>query len=320
MYDIIIIGAGISGLTSAIYGLNANKKVLVIDQNGYGGQIMNSLGVDNYPGFSSISGFDLMKNIYEQAEQLGLEIRYEKVGKITEEKQVILSSETLQAKTIILATGLISRRLGLENEERLVGKGISYCATCDGFFYKNKTVAVVGGGNTAFEDAIYLSNLCKKVYLIHRREEFRGEEKTLQLIGQKENIEVITKAIVTGIKGDDKLTSITIKNKEQEEELEVDGLFLAIGKIPENEIVKDLIELTEDGFIKSDESCHTNIDGIFVAGDIRDKKVRQLVTAASDGAVAAIEAVNYINEEFRINTWLKDLSFYIGKVYILVNK
>lgn len=297
MYDIIIIGAGISGLTSAIYGLNANKKVLVIDQNGYGGQIMNSQEIDNYPGFSNISGFELMKNIYDQAEKLGLEIRYEKVEKITEEKQVILKEETLQAKAIIIATGLISRTLGLEGEDKLVGKGISYCATCDGFFYKGKTVAVVGGGNTALEDAIYLSNLCQKVYLIHRREEFRAEEKKLQPLNQKDNIKIITNAVVTAIHGDDKLDSITINNREQEKTLEIDGLFLAIGKIPENEILKDVLELTEAGFIKSDELCHTNIDGIFVAGDIREKKVRQLVTAASDGAVAAIEAVNYINDK-----------------------
>ncbi len=296
MYDIVIIGAGISGLTSAIYGLNAGKKVLVIDQNGYGGQIMNSQEVDNYPGFSHISGFDLMKNIYEQAEKLGLEIRYEKVEKITKEKKVILKEEEIQAKTIIIATGLISRKLGLENESRLIGKGISYCATCDGFFYKNKTVAVVGGGNTALEDAIYLSNLCRKVYLIHRREEFRAEEKGLRVLKQKENVNIITNAIVTGIDGDEKLDSITIKNKEQEKVLKVDGLFLAIGKIPENEIFKDVISLTEDGFIKSDELCHTNKNGIFVAGDIREKKVRQLVTAASDGAVAAIEAIHYIND------------------------
>lgn len=298
MYDIIIIGAGISGLTSAIYGLNANKKVLVIDQNGYGGQIMNSQEVDNYPGFSNISGFELMKNIYDQATRLGLEIRYEKVEKITKEKQVILKEETLQAKAIIIATGLISRTLGLEGEDKLVGKGISYCATCDGFFYKGKTVAVVGGGNTALEDAIYLSNLCKKVYLIHRRKEFRAEEKKLHPLNQKDNMEMITNAVVTAIHGDDKLESITIKNKEQEKTLEIDGLFLAIGKIPENEILKDVIELTEDGFIKSDELCHTNIEGIFVAGDIREKKIRQLVTAASDGAVAAIEAVNYINDNY----------------------
>lgn len=296
MYDIIIIGAGISGLTSAIYGLNANKKVLVIDQNGYGGQIMNSQEIDNYPGFLNISGFDLMKNIYDQANKLGLEIRYEEVEKITKEKQVVLKEETLQAKTIIIATGLISRKLGLEGEDNLIGKGISYCATCDGFFYKDKTVAVVGGGNTALEDAIYLSNLCKKVYLIHRREEFRAEEKKLYPLNQKDNIEMITNAVVTSIDGKDKLESITIKKKEEEKTLEIDGLFLAIGKIPENEIFKDLIFLTEDGFIKSDELCHTNIDGIFVAGDIRDKKVRQLVTAASDGAVAAIEAVDYIND------------------------
>lgn len=297
MYDIIIIGAGISGLTSAIYGLNANKKVLVIDQNGYGGQIMNSQEIDNYPGFLNISGFDLMKNIYDQANKLGLEIRYEKVEKITKEKQVVLKEETLQAKTIIISTGLISRKLGLEGEDKLIGKGISYCATCDGFFYKDKIVAVVGGGNTALEDAIYLSNLCKKVYLIHRREEFRAEEKKLQPLNQKDNIEIITNAVVTSIHGDDKLESITIKKKEEEKTLEIDGLFLAIGKIPENEIFKDLISLTEDGFIKSDELCHTNMDGIFVAGDIRDKKVKQLVTAASDGAVAAIEAVDYINEK-----------------------
>lgn len=298
MYDTIIVGAGISGLTSAIYLLNANKKVLIIEQSGYGGQIISSQEVDNYPGFSKISGFDLMTNIYNKVKELGADILNEKVLKITKEKEVITVNKTLQAKSVIIATGLISRKLGLNGEEKFIGRGISYCATCDGNFYKNKDVLVVGGGNTALEDTIYLSNICNKVYLIHRREEFRGENRYLTNLKEINNVEILTPTVITGIIGDDKLTSISLINTKSSSEkiLDIDGLFVAIGKIPQNDIFKDILDITEEGFIKTNELCHTSIEGIFAAGDIRDKKLRQLVTATSDGAIAATEAIHYLNE------------------------
>lgn len=296
MYDIIIIGAGIAGLTSAIYSLNANKKVLVLEKSSYGGQIINSSVVDNYPGLPKTNGFDLATSIYNQVLDLGGNIKYEEVIKITKEKKVITTKETYQAKAIIIATGLISKKLEIENEDKFIGKGISYCATCDGNFYKGKDVMVVGGGNTAIEEANYLSNICHKVYLVHRRDEFRSASNLLEILKKKSNVEIIYNSTVHKINGDTLLESVDLVDKDQNiQNVSISGLFIAIGKNPNNEKFKDFVELTTDGYIKSDDDCKTNIDGIFVAGDVRNKKLRQLVTATSDGAVAATEAIQYIN-------------------------
>ena len=299
LYDIIIIGAGPAGLTSAIYAKRANKNVLVLEAKNYGGQIINTLDIENYPANEHISGFDFATNLYNQAKNLGAEIKYEKVVDINnlgKEKEVITTKNTYKTKTIIIATGSENRKLGLPNEDEFASKGISYCATCDGAFYKEKTVAVVGGGNTALEDALYLSDLASKVYLIHRRDEFRGEESTINLLKEKDNIEFLYNSNVTKLNTKDRLESIEVTSNDGETRtIDVDALFIAIGRIPENQNFAKLINIDNAGYIISNEYCHTNVEGIFVAGDNRVKELRQLVTATSDGAIAAVEAIKYIN-------------------------
>ncbi len=295
MYDIIIIGAGPAGLTAAIYGRRANKSVLVLEAKSYGGQIINTLDIENYPANNHISGFDFATNLYNQAKELGAEIVFDKVIEITNNKEVITANNKYNAKAIIIATGSDNRKLGLPNEDELIGKGVSYCATCDGAFFKGKDVAVVGGGNTALEDALYLSNLANKVYIIHRRDEFRGEDKSFNLIKQKDNIELILNSTVTKLISDDKLTGIEITNKDGSiNTINIDGLFVAIGRVPSNDYYKNIINLDDQGYVIANEDCKTNIPFIFVAGDNRTKEVRQLVTATSDGAVAATNAIKYI--------------------------
>lgn len=300
MYDIIIIGAGPAGLTSAIYALRANKSVLVFESNMVGGQIVNTLDIENYPSNPHISGFDFSNNLKKQAEELGVEIKFEKVDSIEDGnvKKVKTNVSEYSAKSIIIASGLENRKLNFPNENELVGKGISFCATCDGNFFRGKTVAVVGGGNTALEDTLYLSNIVEKVYLIHRREEFRGDEKTLNLIKEKSNVEFVLNSNVSKINGTDRLESIDVTNNNGEtKNISISGLFIAIGQKPNTDYLNGLINMDSSGFIISNESCETNIDGIFVAGDIRVKNIRQLVTATSDGAVAAISAINYLNNK-----------------------
>lgn len=292
MYDIIIIGAGPAGMTAAIYAARANKKVLVLEALSYGGEILNTLKIENYPVEENISGFDFATKLYNQVIKLGVEVKLEKVLSINENKEVKTNENTYISKSIIIATGLNNRKLNLPLEEELIGKGISYCATCDGAFFKGKDVSVVGGGNTALEDALYLSDICNKVFLIHRRNEFRADSITIDKVLNKDNIIVMYDSIITKINGSNYLESIEVNN----ELLKVDGLFIAIGKIPNLDYLNGLIETNEDGYIKSNELCHTNIDGIFVAGDIREKTLRQLVTATSDGAIAATEAIKYINK------------------------
>lgn len=299
MYNIIIVGAGPAGLTAAIYAKRASKRVLVLEARNYGGQIINTLDIENYPANEHISGFDFATNLYNQAKNLGTEIIFEKVIQINNkenEKEVITTKNKYITKAIILATGSENRKLGLQNENELVGKGVSYCATCDGAFYKNKCVAVVGGGNTALEDALYLSDIAKKVYLIHRRNEFRGEEATIDSLKEKTNIEFIYNSNITKLNANLKLESIEITNNDGTiTTLEIDGLFIAVGRIPENENFAKIINLDNNGYIVASENCHTNVSGIFVAGDNRTKEARQLVTATSDGAIAAMEAIKYIN-------------------------
>ncbi len=301
MYDIIIVGAGPAGLTAAIYACRASKKVLVLEAKSYGGQIINTLDIQNYPVEPHISGFDFATKIYNQAKDLGAEVKFEKVINLVlneKEKQVVTTKNTYQSKTIILATGADNRKLGLENEDELVGKGVSYCATCDGAFYKNKKVAVVGGGNTALEDTLYLADIAEDVYLIHRRDEFRGEEKLINDLKTKSNVHFIYNSNVTKLIANEKLESIEITNKTGEKSIiEVSGLFIAVGRIPENQNFASLINLDEKGYVIATEDCHTNMEGVFVAGDNRVKSLRQLVTATSDGAIAATEAVKYINNK-----------------------
>lgn len=304
MYDIIVVGAGTAGLSAAIYGVRAGKSVLVIEAKNYGGQIVNSREVENYPGISHISGYEFAKNLYEQAISLGAEYKQGTVVRIEasgENKSVQVntfagSSDCYETKAVILATGAKNRPLGVNKEKDYIGAGISYCATCDGMFFRGRDVAVVGGGNTALEDATFLSNYCNKVYVIHRREEFRGELKIIEALKQKANVQFIMSTVVTELIGDDMLTGIKIKHvdKDEETKLEVSGVFVAIGQMPDNSSFENMVRLDKNGYIDAKEDCLTQTDGIFVAGDCRTKTVRQLTTAAADGAVAALAACEYI--------------------------
>ncbi len=310
MKDVIIIGAGTAGLTAAIYALRAGKSVLVLEQGNYGGQIINTPKVENYPGIEQISGYEFAAGLYRQAEKLGMEYRSEKVTDIrleggaeakeelssasleTGNKIVETTEQSYRARAVILATGAKNRPLGIEKEAEYTGRGISYCATCDGMFFRGKKVAVVGGGNTALEDAAFLSNYCEKVYLIHRRETFRGEEKLVKELRKKENVEFFLNKTVQELEGGATLQAVVLRDKISGEEsrLEISGLFVAIGQMPENGVFAGLVDLDENGYILAGEDCRTNVEGIFAAGDCRKKTVRQLTTAAADGAVAALAA------------------------------
>lgn len=291
MYDIIIVGGGPAGLTAALYAARANKKILVLEAKVPGGQIVNAHEVTNYPGIDNISGADYATNLYNQVVNLGVEVKFETVLSITDSKEVTTKESTYKAKAIILATGADNRRLNIENEDRLIGKGVSYCATCDGNLYKGKEVAVVGGGNAALEDAIYLSDIVSKVYLIHRRDEFRGEEKLVEDLKNKSNVEIIYKSNVISINGEDKVESIVINNNGEEQTIKVDALFIAIGQEPKNIIFKNVIDVDKKGYIVAHDDVYTNIKGIYVAGDAREKILRQLTTAVSDGSIAATIAI-----------------------------
>lgn len=300
MHDIVIVGGGAAGLTAAIYARRADKDTLVVESKSYGGQILNAINIENYPAEAHISGFDFATRIYNQAKDLGTKIVFERVVNIIDHgkyKEVITNKNIYNAKTVILATGSVSKKLGIASEEQLVGKGISYCATCDGAFYKNKAVAVVGGGNTALEDALYLSDIASKVYLIHRRDKFRGDDAIVKQLREKSNVEFVCDSVVTGVVHDSgRLDGIKVAQKDGNViKIEVSGLFVAIGRVPENKNFAKLIDLDEAGYIVAGEDCTTNVKGIYVAGDNRSKSVRQLVTATSDGAIAAIAAVKYIN-------------------------
>ena len=300
MYDIIIVGAGPAGMTAAIYARRAARTVLVLEALSYGGQIINTPDIENYPVEAHISGFDFSTKVYEQAKGLGAEFKFEKVVGLRDEgavKTVVTQKNEYQAKAVIRATGSENRKLGLEDEQKLTGRGVSYCATCDGNFYRKKVVAVVGGGNTALEDALYLSDLAQKVYLIHRRDSFRGEETNAARLSERENVEILYNSNVTRLLSEKRLTGIEVTNKldGSVRTLEVNGLFVAVGRVPENQNFASLVNLDQAGYIPAGEDCRTNAPGIFAAGDNRAKNVRQLVTATADGAVAATEAVKYVN-------------------------
>ena len=299
-YDIVIVGAGPAGLTAAIYARRASKTVLVLEAKAWGGQIINTPDIENYPVEAHISGFDFATRLYEQAVGLGAEVRLEKVTGVEDAgsvKRVVTASSVYEAGAVILATGSENRKLGVEGEDALVGRGVSYCATCDGNFFRKKDVAVVGGGNTALEDALYLADLANKVYLIHRRGSFRGEDSTVEKLKRKENVEFVYNSTVTKLVYDRRLTALEVTDKldGSVRTIEVKGLFVAVGRIPENENFRSLIDLDQAGYAVAGENCRTRTPGVFAAGDNRTKEVRQLVTAAADGAVAATEAVKYLN-------------------------
>ena len=304
MKDLIIVGGGIAGLTAGIYAQRGGLDSILFEKMFSGGQAATTYLIENYPGFvEPISGPEFADRLEKHAKKFGLPIFYDEVVELNLDKKikkVVTNEKSYEAKTVILAMGGQPRTLGIPNEERFRGKGISYCATCDGFFYEGKKVAVVGGGDTALSDAIYLSRYAKKVYLIHRRNEFRGSKTLQDRVFEKDNIEVIWNGIVTDILADDKVKGIIVQDvlSKEETRLEVDGLFVAIGIVPNNELVQGKVEMTESGFIISDETMRTSEDGVFVAGDLRQKPLRQLITSAADGAIAATSAQDYVVKTF----------------------
>ena len=305
IYDMIIIGGGAAGMTAGIYALRAGLKTLLIECEAHGGQMVNTYEIKNYTGFEDISGVELSNRMHEQVNKLGIENLYDMVTDLkleNEIKEVVTAySGTFYARTIILSMGARARKLGLENENELSGAGVSYCAICDGAFFKDKVVAVVGGGNTAIEDLIYLSKVGKKVYLIHRNENFRADKILIDSVEHllKQNnskIELILNTTVTKLYGEPMLNKIEISNviTNEKKDLDLEGLFVAIGRIPNTALVKNKVILDDYGYIVADEHMKTSVEGVYVAGDIRAKEVRQIITAASDGAIAATHASNYI--------------------------
>ena len=296
IYDIIIIGGGPAGLTAAIYAGRANKKVLVIEKETFGGQITSSPKVENIPGFMSVTGSEFAEQLISQAMALDAEIECMKAEKIIpgNPHRVICDDGEFEARSIIIATGTKHRLMGLPGEEKFIGDGISFCAVCDGAFYENKTVGVVGGGNSALQEALLLSETSSKVYVIQNLDYLTGEDKLIKALEKKDNIELICGSTVKEILGEETFLGVILNTAEGERTLELDGLFVAIGLIPQNEAFSDIIELDSYGYASSDESCLTKTEGIFVAGDCRLKKIRQVATAASDGAVAALAACSYL--------------------------
>lgn len=295
MYDAVIIGGGTAGMTAGIYLAGRGKTAVVLERSSYGGQIINALNVENYPGIKSISGFDFATQMYEQLLAGGGSLEFGDVKEIRvnkNSKTVVTEDAEYGCERVIIASGASNRKLGIEGEEALVGRGISYCATCDGGFFKGKTVAVVGGGNTALDDGVYLADICERVYIIHRRDSFRGEQKTVDELRAKSNVEFVLNAVTDSlISGEDnKLRGVVVRDKVGGElrELRVDGLFVAVGQVPNTEFVKGLVDMDEYGYIKAGEDCRTSVDGIYAAGDCRTKELRQLCTAAADGAASAM--------------------------------
>lgn len=303
VHDLIIIGAGAAGLSAAIYAQRAMLDTIVIEKNSFsGGQIVNTYEVDNYPGLSNKNGFDLAMEFREHADKLGtkfLEAEVKRIIDHTQYKEVVLAEQdNIYTKAIIIATGAKHRMLGVEGEEELSGVGVSYCATCDGAFFRGKTVAVVGGGDVALEDAIFLARGCKKVYLIHRRNEFRGAKILQDAVEKLENVTVLWDTVVKQIEGKERVEGIVIQNvlSEEVKELELEGVFVAVGIRPVGEVAADIVEVDEAGYIVANECGETSVEGIYVAGDIRTKQLRQVVTAAADGANCVFSVERYLTK------------------------
>lgn len=307
IYDIIIIGGGTAGMTAAIYGHRSGKKILIIEKNLFGGQIISTSEIENYPGLPSANGASFASELYGQIKNIGVSQIYDEVISLSREKRrwnIRCRSDVYFGRAVIIAAGTKNRKLGLTGEDGYTGRGLSYCATCDGAFFKDKTTAVAGGGNTALEEALYLSLLCSKVYIIHRGNSFSADSSLCRRVYDTDNIHIMLNTRILGLHGKFSLEKIEIlshshpalpDHNQYAEALDIDGLFVAIGQIPQNQPFKNTVFTDKDGYIKADENCHTNAPGIFAAGDCRAKKLRQLVTAASDGAIAASEAVKWLN-------------------------
>lgn len=302
VYDMIIVGAGPSGYSAALYASRAGLDTLIIEKMAPGGQMGLTGDIDNYPGFSDgIDGFTLGLEMQKGAERFGAETVFATVEDLRlsdKIKTVTADGEKYLTKTVVISTGAYARKLGVEGEDILTGRGVHYCAHCDGRFYKDKTVVVVGGGNSAAEDALYLSRLAKKVYLVHRRDSLRASQIYKKAINEAENVELVWNSTVEKLIYDKRLLGVTVMTGSGSIDIEADGLFVSIGRTPETELVKDKLQLDESGYIVADETTKTNIPGVFAAGDVRTKTLRQVVTAAADGAVAVHFAEEYLNENF----------------------
>ncbi len=301
-YDVIIIGGGPGGYCAALYAARANLSTLVIEKFAPGGQMATTEIVENYPGFvEGINGFELGMQMKKGAERFGVKTKLAEVKRVeleTNPKRIHTAKDVFEAKTVILALGAYPRELGLPNERNLRGRGVSYCATCDGMFYKDKTVVIVGGGNTAVADALFLAKICKKVYLVHRRDELRASKTYLEVLERTENIEFVWNSEVTEILADEFVTGMKVTNRKEDSVrvISCDGIFVAIGNTPNTELIQGQVELDDAGYVPADETTRTNLPGVFAVGDMRNKPLRQIVTAVADGAVAAKYAEEYIQQ------------------------
>ncbi|MBO5312801.1 MAG: FAD-dependent oxidoreductase [Clostridia bacterium] len=298
MYDIIIIGGGPAGLTAGLYARRANKSVLILEKATFGGQITFSPRVENIPGFASVTGYEFGEKMVEQVIEQGADVEPSEALEIIDGdiKTVVTDSGEYQCRAVIIATGAKHRLPGLENEEKFIGNGISFCAVCDGAFYEGKDTCVLGGGNSALQEALLLSEGCHRVYVVQNLDRLTGEGKLAELVYQKENIEVITSSVITQLLGDEELKGVIIKDGQgNERTLDIDGLFVAIGLVPQNERFSNVLKLDSLGYADTDEGCLSGYKGIFVAGDCRKKKIRQVATACSDGAVSALMACDYLD-------------------------
>ena len=298
-FDIMIIGGGPAGLTAAVYALRAGQKTAVVEGTGFGGQMMLAHEIENYPGFVKISGMELSDAMTEQARALGAQFVYQNVQSVTVQENgftVHLDGDTFSCRSVIVATGTKRRELGVPGEQEFLGKGVSYCAVCDGRFFKGMDVAVVGGGNTAVGDALYLASFCKSVTLIHRRDSFRADKILLERLEKLSNVQLITNASVVSVEGSDRMETLQIScGNGETKAISSRAVFVAVGSTPETAFLRDLPELHLDsaGYIVTDENCRTNIEGLFAAGDIRSKQLRQISTAVADGAIAGTSASDY---------------------------
>lgn len=300
-WDLLIVGAGTAGLTAAIYGVRAGKRTLVLEAQSYGGQILNAPDIENYPGIAHVSGYDFSTALYDQARGLGAQVEFDRVTGVAAlpggRFAVSTASGTAyDVGAVIVATGARRRKLGIAREDELGGRGVSYCATCDGMFFRGRDVVVAGGGNTAVEDAIYLAGICRRVYLVHRRDRFRADAAAVARLRARDNVELVLNANVTGLVGDDVLSGVEVTDGATGAVRTIDatGLFVAIGQAPDNAAFAGVAELDPAGYVVAGQDCATRTPGVFAAGDCRTKRVRQLVTAAGDGAVAASGAVAYL--------------------------
>ncbi|WP_105615587.1 thioredoxin-disulfide reductase [Vallitalea okinawensis] len=303
IHDMIIVGSGPAGLTAAIYASRAKLDAIMIDKGMPGGQVLNTYEVDNYPGIPDTTGPELAMKIQEHAMKYDMASVFDEVIDLDltdKVKKVVTPSNTYYGKTVVVSTGAQWRELGVKGEQEFKGRGVSYCATCDGAFFRDKVVAVVGGGDVAVEDAIYLARFCKKVYLIHRRDELRAVKVLQHKLFETEGVEIIWDTVLEEIKGDDVVKSINLHNKKTDEDssIEVDGVFIAVGTIPNSDLLKDKVITDEGGYVVTNEGCETSVPGVFAVGDVRKKLLRQVITAASDGATAVYAAEHHMIENF----------------------